>query len=93
VPTAELCETFLSSGTVVKREYIEEERNSAMKTKAYLIVSTMIFALVGLVHLLRFVMGWSAQVGTWSVPLWMSLLAVLVSLSIALWGVTLARRA
>ncbi len=64
-----------------------------MKTKAYLIVSTMIFALVGLVHLLRFVMGWSAQVGTWSVPLWMSLLAVLVSLSIALWGVTLARRA
>jgi len=63
-----------------------------MKTKAYLIVSTVIFTVVALVHLLRFALGWSAQIGTWSVPLWMSLLAVLVSASVALWGMTLVRR-
>ena len=63
-----------------------------MKTKAYLMVSTAIFALVGIVHLMRFVLGWSAQVGTWSVPLWVSLLAVLVSASVAFWGMTLVRK-
>jgi hypothetical protein len=63
-----------------------------MKTKAYLIVSTVIFAVVAVVHLLRFALGWSAQIGTWSIPLWVSLLAVLVSVSIAMWGLTLVRR-
>ena len=63
-----------------------------MTTKIYLIVSTMIFALVGIMHLLRLVMGWSAQVGTLSVPLWASLLAMLVCASVALWGMTLMRR-
>ncbi len=56
-----------------------------MKTKAYLIVSTFIFALVAVVHLMRFMLGWSAQVGTWSVPLWVSMLAVLVSAGVAIW--------
>jgi hypothetical protein len=63
-----------------------------MKTKAYLIVSTVIFTLVAMVHLLRFALGWSAQLGTWSVPLWVSLLAVLVSASVAMWGLSLVRR-
>jgi hypothetical protein len=69
------------------------ERSSAMKTKAYLIVSTVIFSLVAVIHLMRFALGWSVQLGTWNVPLWMSLLAVLVSASVAIWGLTLARRA
>ena len=63
-----------------------------MKTKAYLMVSTSIFALVGVVHMMRYLMGWSAQIGTWSVPLWVSLLAVLVSAGVAFWGMTLVRK-
>ena len=63
-----------------------------MKTKAYLIVSTFIFAFVAVMHLLRLVLGWSAQVGTFDVPLWMSMLAVVVSASVAIWGLTLVRR-
>jgi len=63
-----------------------------MKTKSYLIVSTLIFAVVAVMHLIRLTMGWSAQLGTWSVPFWVSVLAVLVFASFALWGLSLVRR-
>ena len=63
-----------------------------MNTKAYLIVSTIIFAVVAVMHLLRLVLGWSVVLGMTSIPLWVSLLAVLVSASIAIWGLMLVRR-
>ena len=63
-----------------------------MTTKNYLIVSTLIFAIVALVHLLRLVQGWPLLVGTMSIPLWMSMLAVLVSVTVVIWGVSLLRR-
>jgi len=63
-----------------------------MNTKAYLIVSTIIFAVVAVMHLLRLVLGWSVVLGMTSVPLWVSMLAVLVSASVAIWGLSLMRR-
>jgi hypothetical protein len=63
-----------------------------MNTKAYVIVSTFIFALVAVMHLLRLTLGWSVVLGMTSVPLWVSLLAVLVSASVAIWGLALMRR-
>jgi hypothetical protein len=63
-----------------------------MNTKAYLIVSTLIFAVVAVMHLLRLVLGWSVVLGMTSIPLWVSMLAVLVSASVAIWGLTLVRR-
>jgi len=63
-----------------------------MNTKAYLIVSTLIFAFVAVMHLLRLVLGWSVVLGMTSVPLWVSMLAVLVSASVAIWGLSLMRR-
>jgi len=44
-----------------------------MTTKAYLIVSTIIFAVT-------------------SVPLWVSVLALLISATVAIWGLSLVRR-
>jgi len=63
-----------------------------MKTKAFVIVSTFIFALVAIMHLLRLTLGWSVMLGMTSVPLWVSVLALLVFASIAIWGLTLVRR-
>jgi hypothetical protein len=63
-----------------------------MNTKAYLIVSTFIFTVVAVMHLLRLVLGWSVVLGMTSIPLWVSMLAVLVSASVAIWGLTLVRR-
>jgi hypothetical protein len=63
-----------------------------MNTKDYLIVSTIIFALVAVMHLVRLVLGWSVVLGMTSVPFWVSLLAVLVFASLAIWGLSLMRR-
>jgi hypothetical protein len=63
-----------------------------MKTKAFVIVSTFIFALVAVMHLIRLMLGWSVVLGMTSVPLWVSLLVVLISAGIAIWGLTLMRR-
>jgi hypothetical protein len=63
-----------------------------MNTKAYLIVSTVIFAVVAVMHLLRLVLGWPVVLGMMSVPLWVSMLAVLVSAGVAIWGLSLMRR-
>jgi len=63
-----------------------------MNTKAYLIVSTVIFAVVAVMHLLRLVLGWPVVLWMTSIPLWVSMLAVLVSAGVAIWGLSLMRR-
>jgi hypothetical protein len=63
-----------------------------MKTKAYLVFSALIFALVALVHLVRFLEGWTAQIGTWTIPTSASLVCVIVAGLLAFWGAVLARR-
>ena len=63
-----------------------------MKTRRYMIFTACLFALLAIAHLLRLTLGWSAQLGTWSVPLWLSVVAVLVCGMVATWGFVLARR-
>jgi hypothetical protein len=63
-----------------------------MNTKNYLIVSTLIFTVVAVMHLLRLMLGWSVVLGMTSVPLWVSVLALLISASVAIWGLSLVRR-
>ena len=65
----------------------------AVNTKNYLIVSTLIFAFVAIMHLIRLAMDWSVQLGTYTVPLWVSGFALLISATVAIWGLTLMRRA
>jgi hypothetical protein len=48
--------------------------------------------LVAIMHLIRLVLGWSIVLGMTSVPLWGSLLVVLISASLAMWGFSLVRR-
>ena len=63
-----------------------------MNTKDFVIVSTVIFAMVAVMHLIRLVLGWSVVLGMTSVPFWVSLLVVLISASLAIWGFSLVRR-
>jgi hypothetical protein len=51
--------------------------------RAYLIF-TVDFALVAVIHLMRFVFGWPGQIGTWTVPLSASVIAVMVSAGFAI---------
>ncbi len=63
-----------------------------MTTKSYMIVSTLIFALVALMHLIRITQGWPILLGTMTVPLWVSVLALLVFALVALWGISLIQK-
>lgn len=54
--------------------------------KAYLGVSGVIFANVALLHFLRLLLDWPAQIGTWSVPSWLSWVSIIVAGGLCVWA-------
>jgi hypothetical protein len=50
-----------------------------MTVRAYAITSSVIFLLVAIVQLLRLVFQWSVVIGDWHLPMWASIIAVLVA--------------
>jgi hypothetical protein len=59
--------------------------------RSYLLISGVLFAAMALLHLLRLVYGWPAQIGTWVVPLWISGLGLVVAGGLCIWAFALAR--
>jgi hypothetical protein len=57
----------------------------------YLPVSGTLFGLVALGHLLRLLYRVPAQLGQWVVPLWVSVIGLLVPAALALWAFRLVR--
>ncbi len=62
-----------------------------MNRPSYLLVSATIFLLICLLHVLRLLYGWSAVIGGWTVPMWVSWVAVVVSALLAYEGFRLAK--
>jgi uncharacterized membrane protein len=50
-----------------------------MNQNSYNIATGIIFLLIGLLHLLRVLYGWDAIVAGWSVPKWISWVALVVA--------------
>jgi len=63
-----------------------------MNQKTFSLVATVIVLLVGLMHTLRLFLGWHAEVNGWSVPSWVSWVALVLALYLASEGIGLARR-
>lgn len=63
-----------------------------MPGKLYFILSGGLFGLIALVHLLRLVNQTPAQLGSWSVPFWLSWLALIVPGFLCIWAFRLARK-
>lgn len=63
-----------------------------MKTKLYLAVSTVVFVLVCLGHLIRLTEGWAVLVGPLTFPVWASIIAAVASATVAVWGFLLLLR-
>jgi uncharacterized membrane protein len=68
---------------------ISEE--ASVNRRRYFLVTAVIFSVVGLVHLVRIVFELEAAIGGWSVPMWVSWLALAVSPVFAYYGFTHAR--
>lgn len=47
-----------------------------MNQKTFAQVTGVIFAIVAILHLARLIFGWEAMIGGWSVPGWISVLAL-----------------
>jgi len=62
-----------------------------MNRNAYFFLTAIIFSVVGFVHLVRIVLEWDAAIGGWSVPMWVSWLALVVSAALAYFGFGHAR--
>jgi hypothetical protein len=55
--------------------------------KPFSTIAAVVFALVALVHLLRLVYGWEVTLAGWVVPLWLSVVGLIVAggLSALVW--------
>lgn len=63
-----------------------------MQNKNYLTVATLVFSIIAVGHALRVLFSWPAQIGTWTVPLWLSGLVVLVAGYLAFLGYKLMKK-
>lgn len=63
-----------------------------MNQNNYNIATGIIFLLIGLLHLLRVLYGWDAIVAGWSVPMWISWVALVVAGYLAYEGFRLRTR-
>ena len=61
--------------------------------RAYLQVSGAVFGVMALLHIVRLLLDWSAQVAGWAVPLWVSWIAILAAGALCVWAFRLARQA
>jgi hypothetical protein len=63
-----------------------------MNQKAFSLIATMIFLVIGLGHALRLFFGWHVEVNSWIVPMWVSWLGLFIGLYLASEGIGLARK-
>ena len=61
-----------------------------MTEKTFATIAAAIFALVALLHLLRLVMGWSVVIDSWTVPMWVSWVGLVVAGGLTYYGTRLA---
>lgn len=62
-----------------------------MSQKTYLKTAGVVFLIIAALHLLRLVLGWSAVFQGWSVPQWLSAVALVVAGYLAYEGFRLSK--
>jgi hypothetical protein len=63
-----------------------------MKQGAFLVVTSLIFALTALLHALRLFYGWKVTMGEWTVPVWVSAVGFLIAGYLAIQGLLFKRK-
>lgn len=62
-------------------------RSGCCDMKPFTIIAIVIFALVAVLHVLRLIFGWEAVINGMVVPIWASVLAIIIAggLAVMLW--------
>ena len=63
-----------------------------MSQKTFLSISGTIFGIIAVLHLMRAIYGWPAQIGTFVVPTWLSWVSLLVAGYLAVSAFILLRK-
>ena len=63
-----------------------------MDTKTFSLMAGVIFAAVAVFHLVRIFAEWTVIIGDWSIPMWVSWIALVVAGGLALLGLRLSER-
>lgn len=63
-----------------------------MNQRAFVLLTSSIFALIALLHALRLIYGWDVTIGQWTVPVWVSAVGFLIAGYLALEGFRLKRK-
>jgi len=57
-----------------------------MQQTAYNTITAVLFLVIALLHLLRIIFGWPAQIGGLDIPVWVSWVALVVAGALAYFG-------
>lgn len=77
---AQNCALAATSAPVARSVIVEgKSMCCTFKTTHYRKVSGTIFALIAVLHLARLLYGWEAVIGGWTVPVWASVLGVIIA--------------
>ena len=63
-----------------------------MSIKNYTLISGALFAIVALAHVLRLLQGWEIVVAGWTVPMWVSVIGLIVTGLLAFFGLRFGAR-
>jgi hypothetical protein len=63
-----------------------------MNQRAFVLLTSSIFALIALLHALRLIYGWDVTIGEWTVPVCVSAVGFLIAGYLALEGFRLKRK-
>ena len=59
--------------------------------RAYLLVCGLLFGTVALLHVLRLIYGWQVQIGAQVLPMWISVVGLVLAGALCAWAFALAR--
>ncbi len=63
-----------------------------MKPKTYILITASLLTVVMLLHAARIVQHWPVRINTWELPMWMSVVGMLVTGALASIGFSLGRK-
>src|SRR6266566_7521144 len=63
-----------------------------MSQKTFSVVAGLIFLLIAIMHGLRLAFRWEVVLNGWSVPMWVSVVAIVIAAYLAFEGLKLGRR-